>query len=225
MVIPASQGLVKEVIEGRFRMIPNGIIIANPNHVSGSSKPSEQETIEIDDSFTLSYGRATQVIAAPAVYLSELVSVPWLKNDRLLANLSRLFAISGLLFVVWWSRFQNKTYGDRRTILFFSFLLISLPSLSAHGTLRMQYTLPFVLMILWEFQMRRHSWVLPARFCLVLSFLINSILLYKFSTAFDSVNLYLFDLSSNHLTLVYLTTFVFLIYSLRIYLRSIPVNT
>lgn len=222
MVIPANQGLIKDVIRGDFRMIPNGLVSANPNYVLGSSRPNEQETIEIDDSFTLSYGRLSQVISAPAVYLSELVAVPWLKNDQLFANLCRFLAISGLLFVVWWSRFQYKTFGNRRTILLLSLLLILLPAVSAHGTLRMRYTLPFVLMILWEFRTRRDNWVLPARFCLVLSFLINSILLYKFSAAFGLVNLYFFDLPSNHLTLVYLTSFVSLIYSLRIYLRSIP---
>ena len=222
LVIPTSQGLIQEAISGKFRLIPNGLILANPNYVAGSSNPSEQNFNEIDDSFTLSHGRITQVVAAPFIYSSELVGNPWLKNNSWIANLVRVLVFSGLALVVWWSRFWNKKYGSRRTILLLSLLLIALPSVSAHGSLRFQYTLPFVMLILWQFQTRRYNWVSPARYCVFLSLFINLILLFRFSNAFDSVDLYFLRLPSIYLPIINSSSIIFLIYSLRSYIFPVP---
>ena len=222
LVIPTNRGFINELTVGKFRLIPNGLTLPNPNYISGSTDPEKQETIELDDSFTLSHGRITQVVASPFIYFSEIITLPWLKNNPWIANLVRVLAVSGLALVVWWSRFWNTKHGKRRTIMMLLLLLVALPAVSGHGALRFQYTLPFAMMILWQFQTRRQNWILPARVCVLLAILINSILLFRFSIEFDSVNLYFVRISSIYLPIIGLSSCVFLMYSLRKYILPVP---
>ena len=221
LVIPTSRGIINEVVVGKFRMIPNGITIPNPNYISRSTNPEEQEFIEIDDSFTLSHGRATQVIASPSIYFSEIVGSPWLTSNPWMANFLRFLIVSGLALVIWWSRFWNKKHGERRTIMMLSILFVALPAVSGHGALRLQYMLPFAMMILWQFQTRRQNWKLPAGVCVLLAILINVILLFGFNIEFDSVNLYFISLPSIYLPIIGLSSSVFLNYSLRKYILPV----
>ncbi len=222
MVIPTNRGIINELTAGKFRMIPNGITLVNPNYISGSTDPKDQVSIEVDDSFTLSHGRITQVVASPSIYFLEIVTLPWLKNNPWIANLARVLTVSGLALVVWWSRFWSTKHGNRRTIMMLLLLLVALPAVSGFGALRLQYTLPFAMMILWQFQTRRQNWVLPARVCVLLAILINSILLFRFSIEFNSVNLYFVRISSIYLPIIGLSSCVFLMYSLRKYILPVP---
>ena len=65
-----------------------------------------------------------------------------------MANFFRFLAVSGLVLVVWWSRFWNSKHGKRRTIMMLPLLFVALPAVSGHGALRLQYMLPFAMIIL-----------------------------------------------------------------------------
>ena len=115
---------------------------------------------------------------------------------------------------VWWSQFRVKRMEGLLIVLVKSILFILLPAISAYGSLRFQYSLPFIIYILWDFQ-NVHDWRLPATCCLFVAAVTNIVSLSLFAMSFKFVNLYFFRLPSVLLPVFVLFLFGYLAYHLR----------
>ena len=172
-----------------------------------------QPTPQQED-WVLTHGRIGNILAAPFVYLDEFITAPWL--DNILVNwtytflLVLLFAIIGYLLVKdFVNKKENRLVG---TIL--ASVVIFLPAISAMGTLRLFYIVPFGLMLIATNIDDTLDLRLPLLLVAILVIIGNGISMARFTRGVESFHYYYFDLNPTAYYLIGQTSTICMVVSL-----------
>ena len=165
--------------------------------------------------WVLAHGRIGNILAAPFVYLDQLITVPWLENNILVEwtytiLLVLLFAIIGYILV---KDFVNKK-ENRFVFTILASLIIFLPALSAMGTLRLNYIVPFGFMLIATIIDDALDLRLPLLVAAILVIIGNGISMARFTRGVESFHYYYFDLNPTTYYLIGQTSTICMVVSL-----------
>ena len=103
-----------------------------------------------NESFVLRNGRIGSIIAAPSIYVTELVVLPWISKPLLLKLAVTVLVMLMVLLVMMGYRFGEVKFVDYGSALVKLGSLILIPGVSSYGSIRLLYALPFFVSLLIE---------------------------------------------------------------------------
>lgn len=140
---PYFKNLNVQIAEGRFstRSIPTQSEKLSTNGVGVQLE---------NESFVLRNGRIGSIIAAPSIYVTELVVLPWISKPLLLKLAVTVLVMLMVLLVMMGYRFGELKFVDYGSALVKLGSLILIPGVSSYGSIRLLYALPFFVSLLIE---------------------------------------------------------------------------
>ena len=140
---PYFKNLNGDVIEGRFATLQAPTVPDKPSIVESDSQLSS-------GSFVLDNGRIGSIIAAPSIYITEIVVVPWVSDHLMLRLALTVLVLLMMFFIMKEFRFFNLKLFDYGSLLLKIGILLVIPGVSSYGSIRLLYALPFFVTILIE---------------------------------------------------------------------------
>ena len=183
---PQIRNILRTLLDKNFALLPT---------VWPTLQPELQPELQQND-WVLSHGRIGNILAAPFVYLAELITMPWLEDSILVTwtytfLLVLLFVIIGYILIKdFVHRKKNRLVG---TIL--ASVIIFLPAASSLGALRLYYIVPFGLMLIATILDDALDLHLPLLLAAVLIIIGNGISMARFARGVESFHYYYFDLN------------------------------
>jgi hypothetical protein len=149
-----------------------------------------------DESFVLKNGRIGSIIASPSIYVNELVVSPWITKFAGLKWALTLLVGLMVLLVMRGYRFGKKKFADYGSALVKLGSLILVPGVSAYGSLRLLYVLPFFVSLLIELLGEGYSWGWRFTSLACINAFIFSLSMTMFVLQHELINLYYFSFNS-----------------------------
>jgi hypothetical protein len=140
---PYFKNLNGDVVKGSFATLQAPTVIDKPSMAEADSEGESE-------SFVLNNGRIGSIIAAPSIYVTEIVVLPWLTEHLPLRLALTVLVLLMLFFVLKEFRFFKLRLFDFGSLLLKVGILLLIPGVSAYGSIRLLYALPFLVSILIE---------------------------------------------------------------------------
>ena len=188
---PYFKNLNVQIAEGRFSTRPIPTIPTQSDKLSTNGVGVQLE----NESFVLRNGRIGSIIAAPSIYVTELVVSPWISKPLLLKLAVMVLVMLMVLLVMMGYRFREVKFVDYGSALVKLGSLILIPGVSSYGSIRLLYALPFFVSLLIE--MLAGGYFLRQRIvsltCLNACMFVLSMTLFVFQNRFIDVYYFGFD--------------------------------
>ncbi len=167
-----------------------------------------------EQDWVLTHGRIGNILAAPFVYLDELITMPWLKNSTFV-NWTYTFLLVLLFVIIGYSLVKNyiRRKEIRLVLTIFASVIVLLPASSALGTLRLYYVVPFGLMLIATILDDALDLRLPLLLAAILVIIGNGISMARFTRGVESFHYYYFDLNPTTYYLIGQTSTILMVVS------------
>ena len=164
--------------------------------------------------WVLTHGRIGNILAAPFVYLDELITMPWLENSTFV-NWTYTFLLVLLFVIIGYSLVKNyiRRKEIRLVLTIFASVIVLLPASSALGTLRLYYVVPFGLMLIATILDDALDLRLPLLLAAILVIIGNGISMARFTRGVESFHYYYFDLNPTTYYLIGQTSTILMVVS------------
>ena len=176
-------------------------------------QPALQPALQEQD-WVLTHGRIGNILAAPFVYLDELITMPWLESS-IFVNWTYTFLLVLLFVIVGYSLVKNyiRRKEIRLVLIILASVIIFLPASSAMGTLRLYYVVPFGLMLIATILDDALDLRLPLLLAAILVIIGNGISMARFTRGVESFHYYYFDLNPTTYYLIGQTSTILMVVS------------
>ena len=176
-------------------------------------QPALQPALQQQD-WVLTHGRIGNILAAPFVYLDELITMPWLESS-IFVNWTYTFLLVLLFVIVGYSLVKNyiRRKEIRLVLIILASVIIFLPASSAMGTLRLYYVVPFGLMLIATILDDALDLRLPLLLAAILVIIGNGISMARFTRGVESFHYYYFDLNPTTYYLIGQTSTILMVVS------------
>ena len=173
------------------------------------SRPQGQEL-----DWVLSHGRIGNILAAPFIYLAELITMPWLESS-IFVTWTLTFLLVLLFVIIGYSLVKNYDRRNENCLagLIIALVITLLPALSSLGTLRLYYVVPFGLMLIATVIDDALDLRLPLLLAAILVIIGNGISMARFTRGVESFHYYYFDLNPTTYYLIGQTSTILMVVS------------
>ena len=211
-IVPLAFSVFVSTISPQIRNVFRSLFGQFP--LSTALQPALQPALQEQD-WVLTHGRIGNILAAPFVYLDELITMPWLESS-IFVNWTYTFLLVLLFVIVGYLLVKNyiRRKEIRLVLIILASVIIFLPASSALGTLRLYYVVPFGLMLIATILDDALDLRLPLLLAANLVIIGNGISMARFTRGVESFHYYYFDLNPTTYYLIGQTSTICMVVSL-----------